>query len=312
MNRLVVGIDGGGTRTRAIVAEEGGQPIATVQAGPSALRTGGIDQSATTIAAVVADALRAAGAPQAPPAVLYVGVAGAGREPERHALWQELVARELAEDVVVDLDAAVALEDAFGDGPGVLLIAGTGSVAYGRGPTGTIARCGGWGFVCGDEGSGAWIGRRALSIVTAAADGREPDTALTGAVVTAAEVESVPDLIGWAGGATPADFASLAPAVLHSAESGDLRAVALASFAAEELVLHVRTLARRLFGDERASAAVAFCGGLLGPRSVLRARVEHRLKSAAPGAQVDPREIDPARGAVRRAVRQLAAAGVHH
>lgn len=301
--RIVVGVDGGGSRTRAVVADESGSTIGTAEGGPSAVRPGDVERSASVIAAVVADALAAADAGRTTPSVLTVGVAGVGRDPERQALQRALFARGLAEEIVVQPDALVALEDAFGDGQGILLISGTGSVAYGRGPTGTVARCGGWGPVCGDEGSGAWIGRRALSVVTAAADGREPETALTGVIVTAAEVSSVEDLIGWGSRATPADLASLAPAVLQSAESGDRRATAIASFATEELVLHVVALARELFTDERASAPVALAGGLLARRSPLRARVEHRLKSAVPGAQIDSREIDPVRGAVRLALR---------
>lgn len=301
--RIVVGVDGGGSRTRAVVADETGTTVGTAEGGPSAVRPGDVERSAAAIATVVADALAAAEHGGTAPTVLSVGVAGVGREPERHALERALVARGLADEVVVQPDAVVALEDAFGDSAGILLIAGTGSIAYGRGPTGTVARCGGWGPVCGDEGSGAWIGRRALSVVTAAADGREPETALTGVVVTAAEVSSVEDLIGWAASATPADLASLAPAVLQCADSGNARAVAIASFATEELVLHVVALARRLFTDERASAPVALAGGLLARRSPLRTRLEHRLKSAVPGAQLDPREIDPVRGAVRMALR---------
>src|SRR5690606_35620103 len=119
-----------------------------------------------------------------------------------------------------------------------------------------------WGPVFGDEGSGAWIGRRALSVVTAAADGREPPTALTGAILTACEADEVEALIPWAARATPALLATLAPAVLQVAESGDLRANAVLSMAVEELVVHVRALARQLFVDERAAIPVALAGGL--------------------------------------------------
>jgi glucosamine kinase len=306
VTRIVVGIDGGGTRTRAMVADEHGTTLASVEGGPSAVRPGEAERSAAVIAAVVADALRMAGVSDGVPAVLCVGAAGAGREAERQALWQALIGRDLADDVVIHADATIALDDAFGDGAGILLIAGTGSVAYGRGPTGTLARCGGWGPVFGDEGGGVWIGRRALSVVTAAADGREPETALSGAVITAAEVTSPDDLIAWAAAAGPAGLASLAPVVLQCADMGDIRANALAAFAAEELVLHVRTLARVLFTDERAAAPVACAGGLLDRGSPLRTRVEHRLKSAVPGAVLDPREVVPARGAVRVALRMLA------
>jgi glucosamine kinase len=102
--------------------------------------------------------------------------------------------------VVVHADATVALDDAFGEGPGVLLIAGTGSVAFGRGPTGNFARCGGGGRSSGRR-QRAWIGRKALSVVTAARGRREPETALTGAVLTAAEVNDVSELVAWAAAA---------------------------------------------------------------------------------------------------------------
>jgi glucosamine kinase len=201
----------------------------------------------------------------------------------------------------------IALDDAFGDGAGVLLVSGTGSVAFGRGPDGTFARCGGWGPIIGDEGSGTWIGRRALSIVSAAADGRESQTGLTGAVLTAAEVNEVMDLIPWAAAATREQIASLAPVVFTVAEGGDLRANPVVSHAVEELMLHIPALAQQLFGDERAAVPVALAGGLMSKGSMLRKRLEHRLRAAVPGAQVKPGQIVPARGAVRSALRVVGA-----
>lgn len=305
MSHIVIGIDGGGTKTRVVVADEKGATITTVEGPGSAVRPGQHDHSADVIAATVRDALASANMTHVMPKVLCVGVAGVGREPERQALWQALVSREVAEDIVVHADAMIALDDAFDDGPGVLLIAGTGSVAFARSPSGVFARAGGWGPVFGDEGSGQWLGRRALSAVAAAADGREPPTALSGAVLTAAEVNEPSDLIAWAARATPGDFATIAPAVLSAADAGDQRASTLLSMAAEELVLHVRALARQLFVDERATIPVAFTGGLLTRGSALRKRVEQRLRSVVPGAQILARPIDPARGAVRGALRFL-------
>lgn len=307
MTAIVVGVDGGGSRTRAMVADESGKEIVSVEGGPSAVRPGQVEQSAETIAATVRDALAACDMAHVTPKVLCIGVAGAGREPEREALWQSLLGRELADDVVVHPDAMIALDDAFGEGPGLLVIGGTGSVGYGRGPAGAFARCGGWGPVCGDEGSGMWIGRRALSIVTAAHDGREPETMLTGAILTAAEVNEVSDLVAWAAQATPATLATLAPVVMSVAQAGDLRANSLVTLAVEELVLHARTLARLLFGDERASVPLALGGGLLVKGTLLRKRTVHRLKSAVPGAQIREEEVVPVRGAVRGALRLLGA-----
>jgi glucosamine kinase len=308
MTSIVIGIDGGGTKTRAVVADERGRWVADVVGPGSAVRPGQAERSAQVIADTVRDALASCEMTHVRPKVLCVGVAGVGRDSEREALWQALIARDLADEVVIHTDFAVALDDAFGDGPGVLLISGTGSVAFARGPTGATARCGGWGPVFGDEGGGAWIGRRALSVVAAAADGREPETALTGAILTAAQVNEAHELIAWAAGASPSQLATLAPVVLSVADGGDLRANSIVSLGVEELALHVRALARHLFGDERAAVPVAFAGGNLQRGSVLRKRLEHRLKVAVPGAQVSAHDVDPARGAVRGALRFLGAA----
>ena len=306
MAHLVVGVDGGGSKTHLIVADEKGREIATLTGAPSAVRPGEAVHSAEVIAALVRDALTIAGREGIRPRSLVVGVAGIGREKERKALVRALGAEGLADDVHVVADAEIAMTDAFGDGPGVLLISGTGSVAFGRSPTGEFRRCGGWGPDCGDEGSGAWIGRRALSVVTSSHDQREPDTRLVGAVLTALELEEVDDLVTWAAQATPQKLAALAVPVVTLASERDLRANSICTIAAEELVLHVRTLARQLFVDERASVPVALAGGMLRRGSFLRRLVEHRLKSAVPGAHLHGEEVVAARGAVKMAQRLLA------
>ena len=307
MSTIVVGIDGGGSKTHAIVADESGTSLGEATGPGSAVKPGEEEASADVIAQVVRDALEKARLTDVTPRVICVGVAGAGRENAKQALWQALVARDVASDVIVHPDFGIALDDAFGDGPGVLLIAGTGSAAFGRSPAGSSGRCGGWGPVIGDEGSGTWIGKRALSIVSAASDGRESQTALTGAILTAAEVNEVSELIPWAASATREQLASLAPVVFTVADGGDLRANALISLAVEELMLHIRALAQSLFGDERAAVPVALAGGLMNKGTTLRKRLEHRLRVAVPGAQIKSSPIVPARGAVRGALRLIGA-----
>lgn len=310
--RIVVGVDGGGSKTRVLVADGRGEAIGESEGPASAVRPGEAEHSASVIAACVGEALAAAGVAEERPAALCVGVAGVGRPAEREQLWRALVERDIADEVLVIPDAQVALDDAFGDGPGILLVAGTGSIAYGRGPAGESARVGGWGPVCGDEGSGAWIGRRALSVVTASLDGREPETALVGAVLTAAELNEPGELVAWAAAATPAKLAILAATVVSVAQGGDLRANSILDLAAEELALHVRTLARQLFADERAACPIAFAGGLLRSGSALRKRLEHRLKSFTPGAQIAPGEVRPERGAVRAALAMVGGPSNEH
>lgn len=306
MSDILIGVDGGGSKTRVIVGTADGEELATVEGPKSAVSPGQAAHSADVIADVVRRALAEVAQPgEVLPRILYVGVAGVGRDEERRALHSALDAKELAEEVVVDSDGLIALYDAFGDRAGILLVAGTGSIAYGRSPSGTIVRCGGWGPSFGDEGSGGWIGRRALGIVAASSDGREPPTALLFPILAATQCEDVEDFVAWAAAADARAFASLVPAVLATAANGDPRASALVTLAAEELLLHIRALAKQLFGDERAAVSVALSGGLMKRGGLLRKRLEHRLRSAVPGAQLRAEDVLPARGALRAAARRI-------
>jgi glucosamine kinase len=306
MSDIVIGVDGGGSKTRVMVGTAEGEVLATLDGPKSAVTPGQAAHSADVIGNLVTRALAEIAQPGAIlPKVLYCGVAGAGRDEERKALHAALDAKELAEEIVVDSDGLIAMYDALEDRAGILLVVGTGSIAYGRSPAGEIVRCGGWGPVFGDEGSGGWIGRRAVGIVAASSDGREPPTALLFPILAATQCEDVQDLIPWAAAASARDFASLVPVVFSTASAGDPRANALLTLAAEELVLHVRALSRQLFTDERAAVAVAFSGGLMDRGSPLRKRLEQRLKSAVPGAQIRAEEVLPARGALRAAARRI-------
>lgn len=302
---LVVGVDAGGTKTRILVAA-GERQLAELVGPGAAMAPGEAEESANVIEPLVRDAIAAAGLEGATPRVVCVGAAGVGREAEQSALQDTLTRRAVADEIVVETDATIALADAFGENAGIILIAGTGSIAFGRNGIGVYARCGGWGPTFGDEGSGAWIGRKALGIVAAAHDGREPETALTGAVLTAAQVNEVEQLIPWAIAADRDALAALAPSVMAVAMQDDARANALIDTAVEELVLHIRALGRRLFMDERAAFNVALTGGLLGRGSLVRKRLERRLKTAVPGATIRAGAVDPARGALQLA-RRLAA-----
>ncbi|MEO7218295.1 MAG: BadF/BadG/BcrA/BcrD ATPase family protein [Gemmatimonadaceae bacterium] len=304
---IVVGVDAGGSKTRVIVATDQGETLAELTGSGASMSPGNAERCADVIAALVTSALESVEQIGAMPRVVYAGVAGTGREAEQCALQDALSGRELADDVVVETDASIALADAFGDRSGVLLIAGTGSIAYGRSPSGMLARCGGWGVTFGDEGSGAWIGRRALSVVAAAYDGREPETTLTGAILTAAQVNEVEQLIPWAIAADRDTLAALAPSVLAMAMQDDVRANTIVDMAVEELVLHVRALAKKLFVDDRAAFDLALSGGLLHKGSLLRKRLERRLRAAAPGVTIHADEVDGARGAVKLALRMVTA-----
>src|SRR6202158_3881410 len=200
MSEIVMGVDGGGSKTCVLVGTAEGEVLAAADGPKSAVAPGQAARSADVIADLVTRALGEIAQPGAVfPRVLYCGVAGTGRDEERRALHSALDAKELAEEVVIDSDGLIAMYDAFDDRAGILLVVGTGSIAYGRSPAGEIVRCGGWGPTFGDEGSGGWIGRRALGIVAAASGGRGAGTGVFFPLPAATGREGIEDLIPWAG-----------------------------------------------------------------------------------------------------------------
>ncbi len=301
--RIFAGIDSGGSRLRAMLTDASGNTLGEISEDAHLRGDTGTVAHAGAIASILEKALSSANLAGALPDTLCIGAAGVGREPERRALTAAVEEIELAREVIVTTDAVIALEDAFGSGGGIVLIAGTGSIAFGRGPAGEEARCGGWGPHIGDEGSGVWIGRRALGVVAAASDGREPPTSLTDAILNATHCTEPPQLIAWTAAASPASLAALAPIVLAVASGGDRRAESLVSLAAEELALHVRAVARSLFDAGEDGIPVALGGGLMSPTSPLRKRLEQRVASLVPRARIKADPLVPVRGAARLAAR---------
>jgi len=292
--RIVIGIDGGGTRARALVAARDGRELARVIGEAGLVQPGDPGSAAAAVAQLARDALTAAGA-AAPAAALCCGLAGAGREQEREAVRVALTLAGVAERVLVVGDAEAAMSDAFGDGTGILLIAGTGSIAWGRGPGGRIARVGGWGQLLGDEGSGYAIGNAALRAVARAEDGRDPATALRDVVLRHTGCREPAALVAWAAAATKADVAALAPLVLARA-GDDAAARAIRDEALHELLVMIRTT-RDAAG--LTNPTVALHGGLVASGGPLRPSLEQALA----GTPVLPRDVDGAAGAVRLALK---------
>ena len=145
MSEIVVGVDGGGSKTRVMVGTAEGEVLATLDGPKSAVAPGQAARSAEVIAELVTRALAEIAQPGVVfPRVLYCGVAGTGRDDERRALHSALDAKELAEEVVIDSAGMIAMYDSFDDRSGLVPVLGTGSIAFGRRPAGEMARCGGW------------------------------------------------------------------------------------------------------------------------------------------------------------------------
>lgn len=262
MSGIIVGVDAGGTKTTVIVAEAG-QIVARL-AGPGAkMRSGKGLHCATVIGEVARRALGERGKLRA--AVLVAGVAGAGRESEREELRQAFRSEDFADRVVVVSDTDIALAAAFQDRPGIVVTAGTGSMAIGRDPTGWLHRSGGYGWQMGDEGSGYAIGRAALGAVGRAADGRSPKTTLTDLLLKATRSDNLERLIQWAAAAGVPEVAALAPQVFEAQRQNDTVANGIIDYAARELAALVFRLLPHFGADERSTVAVGTNGGLLTP-----------------------------------------------
>jgi glucosamine kinase len=242
----------------------------------------------------VAEAAAAEAGLTLPAAALFAGVAGGGRPEVRAELGAALAQAGVAEVVDVGTDVTAAARDALGTGPGIVLLAGTGSIAWGRGESGAVARVGGWGILLGDEGSGYDLGLEGLRAVARARDGRGPATELTRLLLAATGVEDPEALIPWASRASKGDIAALASVVAEAA-SGDDVAGRLLVAAAVALAVQATTLADRLGPWKAESPPVALAGGLLSPGGPLRDRVESLLSDA--GLSVVDRGVDGARGA---------------
>lgn len=299
---VCVGVDGGGSGSRARAVAPGGELLAEEEAGPAAAAPDAPDVAARRVRELTERVLRSAGG--GPPAeALCAALAGVGRPEPRDAVESALSRSGVARAVAVETDFEAAHRDAFGTGgDGILLAAGTGSVALARG-SGRTVRAGGWGPILGDEGGGYDLGRRALRVVARAADGRAPPTALTDRLLSETGVERPADLIDWAAGADRRKIAALAPSVIEAADDGDPAARRLADEAAASLAAAVLA-ARRECGPERPSR-VTLSGGLLGGNGPLRERAADRLRGL--GLEVLPGAASSLDGACLRA-RELAGA----
>ncbi|MBW3535709.1 MAG: hypothetical protein KY453_10940, partial [Gemmatimonadetes bacterium] len=208
----------------------------------------------------------------------------------------------VAERVRVGTDVEIAFHDAFGDGPGVLLVAGTGSIAWGRSEDGRTGRVGGWGTLLGDEGSGHAIGLEALRRVTRDADGRGPSTDLRRRVLERLGLGGAEDLIAWSTGAAKSEIAALVPVVIEAAAAGDAVAGEILVKAVEELEGHLLTLLENL-GPWSQPPPLALAGGLLGPKGPLRRGMERMGRSHR--LPLVERPLDAARGAAGKAAALL-------
>lgn len=235
----LAGVDGGGTGTRVRLQRPDGFTLGHGEAGPSGLGQG-VEQAWRHVMQALAAAFRSAGLPPAEPAdiALGLGLAGAGVPAQRAAFLRADPGFALC---VLHNDGVTQLLGAHAGGVGIVVAAGTGSVAAARDEAGHTHQCGGWGYPVGDEGSGAWLGLQAMRHAHAVLDGRDVASALSAAVFEEAGADAAA-LLAWCAGAGARRYAELAPRVFSAADAGCATAQALLQAAADELARLVHAL----------------------------------------------------------------------
>jgi len=298
-----LGIDAGGTKTECVLADSSGAILGRGTGGPANLQRTPLPRLEQSLREAYESALSSADRRAGEFAAVCAGFAGAGRtearETARHLLAQLIPTQQLF--VVGDME--VALEAAVGAGCGVILIAGTGSIAYGRNHLGQQARAGGLGPVLGDVGSAFDIGRRALEAALRARDDCRPTTLLDPALRTHFLLNGASQLAALlAGREAPERVASLLPVVVRIAEQGDSVAQEIL-LAAGDALAELAVSVLRALRLETTPALVVMSGGVFSSSPQVATQVRRRLQELVPAAEVKPLTISPAEGAVRLAQR---------
>src|SRR3984893_5825819 len=312
-----LGIDGGGTKTRCVLADET-MVLATAMYGGSNIVRLGETQARETLHTAVRQVCATVNISPAQISAICIGAAGADRPAiaaKIRMILVELISETAHETALPKIevvgDMAIALEAACGAGPGVIAIAGTGSIAYGRDATGHTARAGGWGFAVSDEGSGHGIGRRAISAILSAHD-QGLETTLSATVLQAWKLNTLDELVQQANSTPPPDFPRLFPIVLRAADEDDSVARSLLTDAGAKLCSRAAIVVHRLAHNPPAAMLtgsmlpvatlpVAMTGSVFRQSPDVRRVFCNTLQTSLPGIDVRQDIVDPIEGALARA-----------
>jgi N-acetylglucosamine kinase-like BadF-type ATPase len=307
---LVIGVDGGQTALKCALATRDVMLLGQGQGGGllHLAQDGGPERFQQALAEALRAAWMAAGLEPRPVAALVMGLTGVTSASTPEAALAVRLAGGLIEaaKIVADNDALAALKGAHAGGPGIISIAGTGSITLGINRRGRLERAGGWGWLLGDEGSAFWIGREGLRAAMRAQEGLGPATVLLPAFQTHFQAEELIQVkrVVFSAGFGAQGFAALAPLVAAAAENGDTAAGDILRQAGQDLAASVRAVANRLdFGLD--PVPVAPVGGAFEHFPGLRRSFEAHLGEADRFA-VAPPLYPPVMGAVIMACQLVA------
>lgn len=296
--KAYLGIDGGGTRTRSLLVSETGEVLGRAVVGPSNVQQVSMENLYENLQLLMDQTFDGL-----PEGVEYVsscfGLAGAASAKNKDDIREMLVnlTPVPSEQHILTSDAHVALIGALANRPGLMLIAGTGSICLGRDEDGVTHRTGGWGPAYDDLGSGSWIGQQAMKATFQEYDGRRPGGAWQRHVLGRLHCDSIEELFSKMkiGEISNPHIAALAPMVIQLAQGGVDSAEEIVDGAIHELVRMVVVTHRK---SKLAEAPLILMGGMLEKSEIFSARFAQALKEAAPNIQIHKRLMAPIIGAV--------------
>ena len=299
-----IGVDGGASKTAAIVVDEHGKALGSGLAGASNHLRVGIVEATRNVEHAVNIALVEAGIAIKEVEYAYCGIAGSDHPEHRQKMIDSLRIFFPRGNFIVDTDARVALTGAIGFGAGIVVISGTGSVGFGRNAAGEEARSGGWGPTLGDEGSGFWIAREGLAAIVRAHDGRGYATDMTDLLCREYHMCRPDDLPAFVYAATTHvdDIARYGKLVIEAAQGGDEIARSILAQGGSELAECVLAIARKLHMADT-EFPVAYVGGAFHAGDLLLNPMRLQLQRDAPGATLIPPLHPPVEGAAMMAMR---------
>ncbi len=290
-----LGIDGGGTRTTAWLADERKRALGRSVAGASNPLKVGFAATKREVLRAARAAFRDAGLRFGNLEAVCVGLAGVDRPQMHRPLFAWLRRAIPARHHLLTSDAAIAMRAAIGDSPGIIVISGTGSISYGRDDRGRVLRSGGWGAPLDDAGSGYDLGRKAIIAALRDYDGRGPYTQLTAKICNALKIPEITRVILLP--LTPQDIAALFPLVLAAARRRDTVAQQLCEEAAKDLADLAMALLKRL-GWQRRIVPVVTAGGVFRASLRIRQAFKRHLRRHAPQARILLLRHPPVEGAL--------------
>lgn len=297
--KYLIGIDGGGTKTDCAITDLSGKIIRQTAGKPSNFLIIGVEEAVENIFALIEENLFALEGDFSDVKQIVIGVAGAGRDEDAKLLEKGFMDYADQEGihfkgVKVLSDAHIALEGAFPNSAGCILIAGTGSILFGKDEHGTIHRVGGFGRLIGDEGSGYSIGRKALNAVSKASDGRGEETMISELLNSKMNHDTSKNIISKVY-KEKLDVASVAKIVIEAAEEGDPIAEDILDEEADELVLHIRSLINKINTNK---LNVAFSGSLIDNINFYSELLKRKIKATLPNIKVVKPSSPPVSGAI--------------